>query len=384
MEHSIPRLTQSLYCEDISVYWGYPTALGALYVWMLRVFKASGEEVFAIGFEEFMAAVASETEQPDTARALRCYVQRVSGQSRFKQRLLLLDGQMLPDDFVFKGPTDVQLVLQPFEASSEDQIRHLRDATVDNDIQAMEQLLQRPQDPDLEVEGQAPALHYACARGITDAARLLLEADADKDRPYADIGTTPLLMASVHGRKEVVGLLLEANADKDKSDNDGETPLFLASQEGHLEVARLLLEANADKDKGNKNGATPLLVASQEGHLELVRLLLEANADKDKQHSNGATPLFMASRNDHVGVTRLLLEANADKDEAKNDGETPLFTASLEGNLEVVRLLLDAKADKDKAKNDGTTPLLVASQGGHLEVAQLLLELDTAKDKTNS
>ena len=123
--------------------------------------KASGEEVFAIGFDEFVA-LAPDTEQPDSARALKCHVQRVSGQSRFKQRLLLLDGHMLSDEFVFGGPTDVQLILQHFEASSEEQIRQLRDAARNNDIQAMEQLLQRPQDPDLEVTDLAPALHCAC------------------------------------------------------------------------------------------------------------------------------------------------------------------------------------------------------------------------------
>ena len=154
------------------------------------MFKASGEEVFVIGFEEFVA-MARESERPDKARAVKCHVQRVSGQSRFKQRLLLLDGDVLSDDFIFRAPTDVQLILQQFEASSEEQIRHLLDAANGNDIQAMEQLLQRPQDPDLEVGGLPPALHCACDRGHAKAARLLLEANADKDKPFSNRGSTP-------------------------------------------------------------------------------------------------------------------------------------------------------------------------------------------------
>ena len=97
------------------------------------MFKASGEEFFAIGFEEFLA-IAPESDQPDTARALKCHIQYISGHSRFKQRLLLLNGPMLSDDFVFRGPTDVQLILRQFEASSEEQIRHLRDAASSNDL----------------------------------------------------------------------------------------------------------------------------------------------------------------------------------------------------------------------------------------------------------
>ena len=291
---------------------------------MLRVFKASGETVFAIGFEEFVA-MAPESEQPDRARALKCHVQRVSGQSRFKQRLLLLDGEMLSNDFVFRGPADVQLVVQEFEASSPEQIRHLQDAARDNNIQVMEQLLQRPQDPDLEVGGLPPALHVACCQGHTEAACLLLEANADKNRACVNRGSTPMHWACICGCVEVVTLLLEANADKDKAENDGATPLWMASYKGHFDVVVLLLEANADKDKAANNGVTPMLAVSREGHLEVLCLLLKAHADKDKANSNGLTALSQASHSGHFDVCCLLLEANADKNKAANSGATPLF-----------------------------------------------------------
>ena len=64
------------------------------------------------------------------------------------------------------------------------------------------------------------------------------------------------------GQLEVVRLLLEANADKDKAFEDGATPLFVAAENGQLEVVRLLLEAKADKDKGDQIGVTPLLQRS--------------------------------------------------------------------------------------------------------------------------
>ena len=293
---------------------------------MLRVLKASGDEVFTIGFEEFVA-MAPGRERPDRARALKCHVQRVSGQSRFKQRLLLLDGHMLSDDFVFTGPIDVQLILQQFEVSSAEQIRQLQEAADGNDIQAMEQLLQRPQDPDLEVGGLAPALHAACGRGHTEAARLLLEANADKDkRSFSNSGTTPMHWACAGGRVEVVRMLLEANADKDRTAEDSSTPLFMASQQGHLEVVRLLLEANADKDKAAADGSTPLFMASLNGRLEVVRLLLEANADKDKATDDGAIPLIVASQEGHLEVAQLL--AKSGKQEAKISFATPVFMSN--------------------------------------------------------
>ena len=303
---------------------------------------ASGEAAFAIPFTDFVD-MAPINEHPVRVLAIKRHLQRLIGQPRFKQRLVHSEGQMLPDDMVLHGPMDAQLITRPFEESSQDQTLQLQQAARDNNILTIEQLLQRPQDPDSKLGA-----------------------------------TTPLYAASQGGHLEAVRLLLEANADQDKATNDeGEAPLYVASQEGHLEVVRLLLEANADKDRANNaydQWVTPLHIASQDGHMEIVRLLLEANADKDTATTDeGEFPLYIASQEGHLEVVRLLLEANADKDKATNDeGEFPLYIAS----QEVVRLLLEANADKDKARNDGVTPLYVASQKGQLEVVRLQQEHD--------
>ena len=63
-----------------------------------------------------------------------------------------------------------------------------------------------------------------------------------------DDGTTPLFLASQTGRLEIVRLLLKANADKDKTKTDGTNPLHPAMEKGHLGIMQLLLEAN-DKAK---------------------------------------------------------------------------------------------------------------------------------------
>ena len=59
---------------------------------MLRVLKASGEEAFAVEFEEFVRMVREQ--QPVTVLALKRHLQRLGVQPRFKQHLLLPDGQM--------------------------------------------------------------------------------------------------------------------------------------------------------------------------------------------------------------------------------------------------------------------------------------------------
>ncbi|CAE7441994.1 ANKRD50, partial [Symbiodinium pilosum] len=87
---------------------------------------------------------------------LKREVQRLCGYSRFRQRLLLPDGQILPDEAALNEPADVQLVFLPFSRSSGQQVEELWDAVERKDMHMMEELLQRPQDPDLEVGGRTP------------------------------------------------------------------------------------------------------------------------------------------------------------------------------------------------------------------------------------
>ena len=105
---------------------------------MLRVLKASGEKALAIAFTDF----ATE-EQPVRVLAIKRHLQRLVRQPRFKQRLVRSDGQMLADDVVLQVPMDLQLILLPFEASSQDQIWQLWQNVSDNNVPAIEQLVQR-------------------------------------------------------------------------------------------------------------------------------------------------------------------------------------------------------------------------------------------------
>ena len=250
---------------------GFPTT-------MLRVFKASGEEVLAIGLAE-LVEMTGAGERPMRALDLKRHLQGFCGQPRFRQKLLLMDGQILSDDAVLNEPVDVQLVLLSFNPYPSDPVRRLCDAARKNDVSEVEQLLQRPQDPNLEFAGMSP-LPFAAERGAADAVRLLLEASADMD--WAGIlRRTPLYVASKNGHVEVVRLLLEAKADKDKLDFAIQGPMYAASETGHLEIVRLLLEAKADKDTANSAGDTPMSIASKHGHTEVVQLLQEASCPND-------------------------------------------------------------------------------------------------------
>ena len=296
---------------------------------MLRVFKATGEEVLAINFAEFVEMLS---EQPARAVDLKRHLRPLCGQPRFRQRLLLPDGQMLWDDYILHGPTDIQLILLPFAECSLEQVRQLHENARDNNVKAMECLLQQPLNPDLQMRAR-PALHVACEYGCVEAAHLLLEANADKEKGN-QLGDTPILVASLKGHLQMVRILLQSKANTETANQIGDTPILAASFMGHLEIVRMLLEANADKEKTNRIGNTPTLNATRKGHLEIVRILLAAKADKDKADQYGSTPISVASENGHREIVRILLEAKADQENANQEGETPM---SQEGHMEAIQ-----------------------------------------------
>jgi ankyrin repeat protein len=91
---------------------------------------------------------------------------------------------------------------------------------------------------------------------------------------------TALMLASKNGNYKIVKLLTDNGANCNISDGPyGTTPLILASMKGHKDVVTLLLGKNADFDFKNKWDITALIWASANGYTEVVKVLLEKGAN---------------------------------------------------------------------------------------------------------
>merc|ERR1712203_659893 len=97
------------------------------------------------------------------------------------------------------------------------------------------------------------------------------------------------------GKEDVVDALLEANADQNVCGEDGTTPLMMASIHGNSPIVQKLLQCNADINKGDQHDATALWYACNNGKEDVVDALLDANADPNICSVNGMIPLMMAS-----------------------------------------------------------------------------------------
>jgi len=98
------------------------------------------------------------------------------------------------------------------------------------------------------------ALHVACESGNVEAARLLIEYDAKRNKADDD-GKSPLYRACRWG--DVASLFLANGAKVNQALKNGWSPLYVACGMGHVDVARLLLNRGARIDQGAHDDTTP-------------------------------------------------------------------------------------------------------------------------------
>jgi ankyrin repeat protein len=86
------------------------------------------------------------------------------------------------------------------------------------------------------------ALHGVAFKGYTPIARLLIDANADVNRPNK-AGQTALMLAALFGRVEIFGMLVAAGADPDAVDVAGNSAMSVAQTQGNAEMQRIIAAA---------------------------------------------------------------------------------------------------------------------------------------------
>ncbi|GFG39677.1 hypothetical protein Cfor_05224 [Coptotermes formosanus] len=115
-----------------------------------------------------------------------------------------------------------------------------------DDLERVEQLLNKGVSPDTQDSAGYCALHYAARAGHDRICRRLLTAGAAVDAVTRAGQATALHRASSAGHDSVVSLLLKYGSNSGLRDIDGKTALHRAVEQGHVNVVKILLEANSD------------------------------------------------------------------------------------------------------------------------------------------
>ena len=134
--------------------------------------------------------------QDQTAKTVKKALAAKLCVSRFKQRLFVEDGsQEIQDDEVLDPATlKIQLVVLEFFPPDDEETQKMIVASRDNDVVALEQLLQRPRNPNEANQGGKTPLFHAAEQGHVQPMELLLEAGAKTDEPEFAQGWTHCLL----------------------------------------------------------------------------------------------------------------------------------------------------------------------------------------------
>ncbi|KAL8585022.1 hypothetical protein ACOMHN_043658 [Nucella lapillus] len=252
-------------------------------------------------------------------------------------------------------------------------IRRLQEAIDSEDVGAVQEILQRDAefDVDFRYRGQT-ALQQSVRLGAEPICGLLLGRGASVEE--ADGERNSLLnVACWHGYPRIARLLIDHAASLDSENEAGSTPLHACARKGHLDIVRLLVGAGCQLNAVDRLGCTAMMAAAKAGHSCVVGELAGAGADVNWMDQKHRTPLLVAAELGHLDIVRTLIRAGANVDAQDRNGHTALMMACVSNHVSVVQLLLDSRANPNLAAIRGTTPLLEAVSHQYMEVAESLL-----------
>lgn len=184
-------------------------------------------------------------------------------------------------------------------------------AVVDDDVNAINDLI--AEDIDLELTDTAgrTAVHIAAYMSNDRALRLLARAGADLDA-LDNQAYDVITIAAVANDLEFMDLALSLGASPGNvtSPYDG-TALIAAAHLGHYDVVSRLIRAGAPLDHVNNLNWTALIEAVILGdggsdHINTVRALVEGGADPDITDAWGVTALEHARQRQYAEIAELL------------------------------------------------------------------------------
>lgn len=244
-------------------------------------------------------------------------------------------------------------------------------------------------------EGRLPPLARAIINGNEALVRRLLSEDADiANRPLED-GTTPLILAIKHNKKDTIAALLQHHARVNQVAYRGVTAIQVAAQRGDPEVVQMLLDAGAIPVRADDQGRDALMSAIELGQEQAASLLLADILGDTGNHAQ----VQLRLRNQYAPVDRYILLATQLHNEQLLDrllpyatestavdpqGRTALWFAANESNSKLIPKLLKAGLPADKADEHGRTPFMMAVSSSCLECAKQLLPVSNINHQSTS
>eukprot|EP01060_Flectonema_neradi_P040850 TRINITY_DN9459_c0_g1_i1.p1 TRINITY_DN9459_c0_g1~~TRINITY_DN9459_c0_g1_i1.p1 ORF type:complete len:330 (+),score=55.54 TRINITY_DN9459_c0_g1_i1:1605-2594(+) len=219
-------------------------------------------------------------------------------------------------------------------------------------------------------------LCVAISSGHEDIALMLLNFSSEIDLSAEDKDmNTPLYYACANGMLEVVKELLQRDTNTlDKGNRHNVTPLTRACEKGHLDIVRELLKHSPDVNKHSPMG-TPLMVAGIRGHTDIAKELLAVSDLKASLKFGNGTALHDACSLNRYDIVKLLLsKPDIQVNTVCPPWGTALHNAVRKSNLSIVEMMTShGGIDLNVTDSHGNTPLHLSAITGNVEITEILL-----------
>ncbi len=292
----------------------------------------------------------------------------------------------------------------------------MRDAARGGHVAIVKFLLDNKGDPDDADFGGMTVLYFALEQ--PEVVKVLIRAGAEVKSPLKDTrtlatgplpdGCTILHIAARSGVTETARLLIEAGVDVDARDPRGATALQYAAYSGSLEIVKLLHQHKAsikgddgvqalraavsriyyaEQDAGvidhykaiiaflTKEGVPiDLRTAVVLGDLQQVKKLVTENALRAEKPTPRDKPvLHLAVGLNQKDIVTALLDGGAPIEGVDDSGYTALHDAAFWGRAEIAKMLIDRGAKVAARTDSGATPLSEAARCGKIAAARVLI-----------
>ena len=247
-------------------------------------------------------------------------------------------------------------------------------------VQAM-WYLKSEADVDWDVRKGGSALHLCAWFGLNYAISSLLDQGMEVDSRDPKFAQTPLMYACRRGKTTTAKLLLDRGAHINSISSRGTSAVFEAVLAGHVDVLKILLdqpEIDVNAPHPRRSNQTALSVAAGEGKVDIVRALLDHDGlDAYRKDANNNTALLVAIRDGQTSTVMQILDHEGTAvqlDSVNWTGSSALMLAAEHGQKEVVDKLLSKGANPSLRDNEGGgTALLRAIDNGHVSIVESML-----------